>query len=1364
MPRLVASEAGVVANPYRFRLSRAGVLNVWQYDAQVFDFAEGRLLLRGANGAGKSKTLEMLLPFALDGDKRNLTASAQHHTSLLWLMLENGAYDGQSRIGYVWVEFVRRDAAGAREVLTCGVGIRASQSSKSAVAWYFTCPRAVGDGLELADAAGPLTPERCREAVEPDGHYFDPRGGRAYKEHVGRILFGLEPLQYDELLRMLYWLRRPQVGEDIAPDRLAETLAVSLPQLNEAAVRSAGDSLDQLADFGEQIDRLTRSAEALEAFCRTYRRYATGEVARRARGLLEAHREQLSLSRDAAARERDLAEIDDRLKTAEAGYRDAEQRLSQARAAERQLMDSPEARSQRVLLEKEKLAAELRKAAADGERAATAAAGAARADEQALADDAGQLASELRSVHGSAQRLAAELVSLRVGASLAVPAFGAQPATVADCTRLEELVSGHASSAEAARPAVGQARSAVRVVTGALDASEQAERERHQADQRLTEAERALEEADRRLQDATATARAAEAGWVESVAAWQADPRAVAVSVPEEVDAGVLRTLPSRVRAETKPVFDELYGREAAARASEHAAQSQLSDLRQRRSEIERETDPAPAPPPLGRTPRDLATGTPLWLLVDFVPGMTAEAAAAVEAALQASGLLDAWVRADGAVLDATDLDAVLPLGPPTSADRSLADVLTPTPPDGSPVADDVIFSVLRRVTVVDMGAAAATGAAVVGLDGSWQLGPILGRATKPAAQYIGTSARAAERARRLDEIDKRLAEVAAVLGEARQARETAAGRIAALARWMEELPSGQDVLLAWDRLEDRTEQRDTLAGAAAEASAHAHETRRRAAQARQRLIDLAALHDVPTDRPGLSARDERLRDLDRDLAAHLDHCHRVKGPLRRWARDRARVDTKLAEAAVLRERVDAALRRAQEATAECETLREMVGAAVEELERRLAEVQDTLATARGDQEAADRERTTRREQRGRAEGDAVAARRRAEEYAPTVAEAVAHLAAVAGVEGLLRAALDREPDEAEAVGLAAADGVKAGGPVPRAALDLARTLDRLPVDREVSQAQIYGEWRDLSAGYAAATEPRVVAQHGALAVVGRDDTGEYPIMVLAERMTAKLQADRSLFTEREGRIFTEHLLGDLGEELRARQQEAAELVAAMNRLLDGVQTSQGIQVRLAWRLRDDSGPEVKQAVELLAKPLGALLPDERQQLRQALHQLIEASRAEHPEADYTEHLNHALDYRRWSRFEIRIRRPGEDWQRLTRRTPLSQGEQKVVCYLPLFAAAAAHFTSVAGAAPYAPRFVLLDDAFPKIDVKTHPKLFGLLVAFDLDFVVTSERLWGDYPTVPKLAIYEALRSPAERGIAQYKHLWDGHRLQAVDA
>ena len=54
----------------RWQPSRAGMLNVWRYYDEVFTFHRGRLLLRGPNGTGKSKALELLLPFLLDANLR----------------------------------------------------------------------------------------------------------------------------------------------------------------------------------------------------------------------------------------------------------------------------------------------------------------------------------------------------------------------------------------------------------------------------------------------------------------------------------------------------------------------------------------------------------------------------------------------------------------------------------------------------------------------------------------------------------------------------------------------------------------------------------------------------------------------------------------------------------------------------------------------------------------------------------------------------------------------------------------------------------------------------------------------------------------------------------------------------------------------------------------------------------------------------------------------------------------------------------------------------------------------------------------------------------------------------------------------
>ena len=133
-----------------------------------------------------------------------------------------------------------------------------------------------------------------------------------------------------------------------------------------------------------------------------------------------------------------------------------------------------------------------------------------------------------------------------------------------------------------------------------------------------------------------------------------------------------------------------------------------------------------------------------------------------------------------------------------------------------------------------------------------------------------------------------------------------------------------------------------------------------------------------------------------------------------------------------------------------------------------------------------------------------------------------------------------------------------------------------------------------------------------------------------------------------------------------------------MNDLLAAAQTSQGIRVRLDWSLREDAGQDVHDVVAFLGRAHGSLTPEERTRLRDVLSALIAVQRDADPERGYTEHLARALDYRRWAAFAVRLHRPGTTtWTTLTRRTPLSQGEQKVVCNMPLSAAVAAHFTSV---------------------------------------------------------------------------------------
>ena len=106
---------------------------------------------------------------------------------------------------------------------------------------------------------------------------------------------------------------------------------------------------------------------------------------------------------------------------------------------------------------------------------------------------------------------------------------------------------------------------------------------------------------------------------------------------------------------------------------------------------------------------------------------------------------------------------------------------------------------------------------------------------------------------------------------------------------------------------------------------------------------------------------------------------------------------------------------------------------------------------------------------------------------------------------------------------------------------------------------------------------------------------------------------------------------------------------------------------------------------------------EEDARLRDALMDLIRAQRERDPSLGYLAHLREALDYRYWHRFSVQAvddARPGS-MRVLSPRLGLSQGEQRVLSYLALFAAAAAHFDGLGASCP---RLLLLDEGRPAAD------------------------------------------------------------------
>jgi hypothetical protein len=290
----------------RWRLSRAGIVNVWHYLDNEFDVSGGRMILRGTNGSGKSRALEMLLPFLLDADRRKMDATGAARVNLDELM-RTGAREQANRTGYLWLELARPG-----EYLTVGALVRHSRSASSTKVWYFTTPLRVGDELALlSDTREPLPRDALTELIGPERITDSPA---VHRDRVRVEVFGLDGDtgrdRYDGLLQLLHTLRAPDVGNRIDEGRLPQILVDSLPPLHEQALARAGEQLDGLTETRAAQERLEQSAAQVSSFLAVYGRYAAATLRATAHEAVAAADAVVAAERAAADRARQVAALD----------------------------------------------------------------------------------------------------------------------------------------------------------------------------------------------------------------------------------------------------------------------------------------------------------------------------------------------------------------------------------------------------------------------------------------------------------------------------------------------------------------------------------------------------------------------------------------------------------------------------------------------------------------------------------------------------------------------------------------------------------------------------------------------------------------------------------------------------------------------------------------------------------------------------------------------------------------------------------------------------------------------------------------------------------------------------------------------
>lgn len=1307
-------------HPGRMRPLRAGIRNVWEYDDQELWFADGRLILRGQNTAGKSKALELLLPFVLDGDVRSerLDPFGSRAKTMYWNLIEFA--DRPTATGYCWVEFGRVDEDGTEQYVTCVVGLRGVRSAGRRVdTWFAVTPARVGPDLELAPGGVPLTREQFRAALPERSVVSDT--ARDHRAAVDHALFGLGPDRYEALVHLLLQLRRPKLSEKLDVARLGEYLADALPPLEQQRMEALATAFARLDEDTHEIERLEASAARLHGFLDHYRAHAAVQVRLRADAVRKANSDfdkvtetarRQRAERDAATA--DLGAIEDRRQELNGTIEQTRGQLAGLDLSKVHALREVEARAEQA----ERHAGELAdRATADG---------AAAVEARRAADVAGQRSDEAAATR---DELSPTTDAAAEGAGLG------QPHRLHD----DQLATEPERARVALDGAAARRRDALHAVRRAAAAAGQARARITGAEKADADADEALALAERRQAGTEAAAESAAEALIGAVARWASEwEMSGGADLADRVVAEVL----GGGRPAAGPVL-------AAARKEANGRRLELAGERARLDDRHRELDgerqrveaAVDAPPPArpGRPGARPAGHAPLWACVDFAPELDPAGRAGLEAALEASGLLDALVTPGGDLLDPSTLDTWIAAGAPgTDGDGSEGGATVPglVASPGSPVGAEHV----RRALAGIGGSGAA-----VRPDGSWSVGPLHGRWSKPSAEHVGAAARAEARRRRLEQLATELADVARELAGL---AERDAGLQAELAR----LERAEAAWPATDGLRDARRDADRAAVATTEARAARAAAAERLAAARadgQEAIDALARAEADAGCPAGDVDDalDALAAYRTALAELVGATQRALDAAAAAAEQAGRAEAATQAAATSAAQAAHARATATEARGEAQELRRTSGADADAVLRRHLELSTLLERSEADRDrlADDRDAAKDRLTAATTRLETTEQDRRQAELARAGALGdLAHLAATE-LAALALGPTDPGRDLSQ---------VTAGLAFARSAYERLREVRVDQPEQDAVSNRFHNGMTVLRSELGSDFDPYLDASGGIEVCFATLNGAVVGIGELSTALDEQIRRRRETLSAEERELIERHLLTEVGSHLGERVHAAWSLVHRMNEQLAAHPTRSGVSLRLAWDVSPDAGPGAEQAVRLLRREVALLDQPERAALATFLAERVRAAREDAEGADVVERLGAALDYRRWHRFAVHRRAGGQE-TRLTARSQGtgSGGEQAKLAHQPLFAATAAYYSS---ARPEAPHLLMLDEAFAGIDDSQRGDCMGMLVDLDLDLVLTNYAEWGCYPEVPSVAVYHLERIPGHPGVTALRFVWDG--------
>lgn len=1353
----------------RWEIKKIGLLNYWWYDEEEFEFADGRLILRGTNGSGKSVTMQSFIPLLLDGNKspERLDPFNTKARKIEDYILGYGDNIKEENTSYLYMEFCKKET---KNYLTIGMGLRAKKNS-SVNFWGFIIKdgRRIGKDIFLykeLENKIPLTKQELKNRIGDGGEVVD--GATEYANLVNENIFGFETMaEYQEFIKLLIEIRTPKLSKDgFKPSIITEIMSNSLRGLSDDDLKAVSESIENMNKTREQLEMLEISNKALKQIILPYDNYNKRVLYDKAKKYDVIQKKYVKTVKEEKEIVEKLKTLDENLKQKKDKMQNIENELNVYKFKKEELQSNELWKQKEQQKEMEKQVEELKheiqqkeKTEDDKKLAIT-----KKEDEKRKAKDNYDISKEkFETVKNEMEQIARKIDYDEYFFKMDEIKLNERY----NYHNFQEDIKRYIIKIENGKIALEKEKLAENEYESALENLDKEKSEKTKQESNTTKARSELEESKEEF--------------IENICKWEKQNELLKLDSTNlsEISKNVRNYGENAEYGDIQYALNEPYNNKkqeilnikAGKNAEKETAQNEIIKIKEQIEEWKNLKDPEPLRSKRVEENRKKLQENNIPFIefynaVDFKKELDEVTRGNLEAALLDMGILDALIIPKEYTekikqIDMEFVDKYL-FENPIEFKHDLTQVLNVKLPQNSKIKEETVYNVLKSIMIEDKNANT-----YVNEKGEYKIGIIQGLADKKEkAKFIGLEAKKEYKQKIIEELEEETRKFTEQKENIQNEIQNLDEKLKKIEEEYKNFPNKDNMEKAYSNLrvniinleaiKTNIEKLESILSEKIEKLKQAkEETKLQTARLRFNVTLEAYTENLELAQEFKEFTYEMEKEHNKIVNEH-EKLITIEETLEALNEDLETILYEKGKKNVVLQTLKGKIETIKQLSSDMQDIEKQMEECIEKLDKLPLEKENLLVEIT------------------RIEGEL-------EKQKENNININSMLNSLEKQTNIAREIYKQELDlkyvieEYEEIGKTVQKVLsdysyfekdpKTKTNYYEILVEKYQNNNENLVDYNLSLGQIFLTEIDEQESDIKELQQTRVRNDITCFVNGK----KVNLNSLNKYIEETAEETKNLVDDEDRHLFEEILIGTVGRKIRERIYAAKSWVESMNKLMKSLNTSSGLSFSLNWKPKnaiDENEMDIKEIVDILNSEVGLLKQSDIKKV--ATHFRTKFAKAEKEFKEkgavvpFYNIIKEELDYRKWFEFQFMHKKANEQSKELTNNAffKLSGGEKAMAMYIPLFASVCARYQS---AKKDCLRIISLDEAFAGVDDNNIRDMFRILTELDLEYIINSQVLWGEYDTIPSLAICELISDVNKKIVSIMRYHWNGKKRVLVD-